>query len=186
VSEGVNEADIFERVLGEFLFEGGRGEISEELEKLAGDGLQCSLGQSSGVAPFEQFEGGFAMIADGGDMILAVEMGLVTGVVPMREVHLGNGEGKRRVGGLLEFFDDAGVGMAIVEHGIDELAQGFRQLGHFGAAAPFGSRRLLWQSAGGGLGGLECWFRVGDGSVPWFLQKLSFTHLYSPLLSFTQ
>ena len=130
-SEDTQETRVLERVLGELLFEGNRGETTKQIIVLASNDLQGGLRQRGRVIVGNHFQSGFTIGADISEAFLAGEVFLITAIFPAGDIHPGNRVRQRRIGGLLEFLDDLAVRDAVIEHGVDTVAQNFGQLSDF-------------------------------------------------------
>ena len=73
------------------------------------------------------------------EAVLVAKPILVTAGVPTGDVAFGDFVGQRRVGGLVEVLKDLGVGEAVGEEFVDQVAEFFGESGDFAGAAGFGN-----------------------------------------------
>ena len=130
-SEDVEETCVFERVLAELLFERLGGEIAQQVIILVGDELKSGFREGGGVIGRDDVASAFAVGLDEGEALLLGQVTAIAGISPVREIHLRNWIGERRVDRGLEFGDDLAGGHAVVEHEVNERAERFGQFGDF-------------------------------------------------------
>ena len=140
VAEGENFAvqatqggDEFGVGLGIFGNIGGR-EGGEQGEEMAGGELEAGFGQFGGVGISEEVGGGILGVAEDLEAFLGGEVVLVAAVFPTGKVLLGDWPREGRFGGG-QGFDDGGIGCAVVEEGVDAVAERFGEAGDFAFAA---------------------------------------------------
>lgn len=133
--EDVEETSVFEGVFAELLFQGIGGKIAEEVKVLVRDDLEGGFRECGGIVVGDHIECVLAVAMKEVEVILVGEVALVTFGVPAGDVFFGDGKGEWRVGGSLEFVFNETVGKAVVEHMIDQVAQGFWEPGDLAPAS---------------------------------------------------
>jgi hypothetical protein len=115
--------------------DGEPGEVFDEAEVGHVNGGLLELGEVGGV---EEFKDVFEACGEDGKVVLVAEPVLVAGAVPVGEVAFGDGIGEGRVAGLGKLLDDGGIGGAVIEGGVDEVAELSGEAGDLAGAAARG------------------------------------------------
>jgi hypothetical protein len=125
--------------------DGELGEVFDEAEVGHVNGGLLELARVGGV---EEVEDVLEACGEDGEVVLVAEPVLVAGAVPIGEVALGDGVWEGRVAGLSKLLDDSTIGSAVIEGGVDEVAELPGETGDF-AGAPDGRMGCAVGKAGG-------------------------------------
>ncbi len=121
----------------------GDGELGKEFAEPEAGELEGEFLDFVGLIVFGKLTGEIESGGEDFETILMPEPILVTTVVPSGDVLLKDFVRERRVGGLFESLDDLGVGKAVREELVDEVAEFFGETGDF-AVAPAAGRPAGW------------------------------------------
>ena len=112
----------------------GDGEFGEEFAHADGGELEAEFLEFVGVSVAGQVEGEVEFASEEVEVFLVAEPILVAAGVPVGDVAFGDRVRERRVGGLVELLNDLGVGDAVGEEIVYEVAEFFGEAGDFAVA----------------------------------------------------